>query len=231
MRKFLGKVLILLIILGILLAGANFAYVHTEYYKNLNEMRKFYEIPEHIDIVNFGASHSQNAFDWVTYDSFSGFNMALGGQTLVYDRAFFQYYLDHLDENSTVVLEVMFKSLYEEEPEEEPFGTNITRYYKFLPKEYILQWNWKDALMFKYIPILGNRREALSHIWSEWIAGEQEEEKEILGKTLTGEPTQVLTGWEEDAMLAEGNRRANGFMTASGNQEHGGHSMKRLLTS
>lgn len=220
MRKFLQKVLLLLIVLGILLAGASSAYVHTDYYKNLNDMGKFSELPEHIDIVNFGASHSQNAFNWETYDSFSGVNMALGAQTVVYDRALFHYYLDHLDENSTVVLEVMFKSLYERE-QEEPYGTDIMRYYQILPRKFIKHWTWKDALKFKYIPILGNRREALSHIWREWVKGEQEEEKDILDDMLTGEPTQVLTGWEKDAMLAEGNRRASVFMEVSGSQEHG----------
>ena len=220
MRKFVRKVLILLTILGILLAGVNFAYVHTDHYKNLNEMGKFSELPEHIDIVNFGASHSQYAFDWEAYDSFSGVNMALGAQTVVYDRALFQYYLDHLDENSMVVLEVMYKSLYEREPEE-PYGTDITRYYQILPGELIKHWTWKDALKFKYIPILGNRREALSYIWSEWIEDGQEEKKEIWGEMPTGEPTQVLAGWEENAMLVEGNRRASVFMEISGNQEHG----------
>lgn len=220
MKRFIMKTGWMLMVIFLCLTVVNYLYVHTKYYKNLNEMQKFSDIPEHIDIVNFGASHSQNAFDWEAYDSFSGVNMALGAQTVVYDRALFQYYLDHLDDSSTIVLEVMFKSLYEREPEE-PYGTDITRYYQILPRELIKHWTWKDALKFKYIPILGNRWEALSHIWSEWIEDGQEEEKDLLCEMLTGEPTQVLTGWEEDAMLAEANRRASVFMELSGNQEHG----------
>lgn len=224
MRKFLGKVLILLMVLGILLAGANSVYVHTEYYKNLNDMRKFSDIPEHIDILNFGASHSACAFSWNEYENFEGFNMALGSQTVVYDNALFHYYFSHLDENSTVVLEVMFKSLYEEEPAQPPYGTDITRYYQILPGKYIRQWNWKDALFYQYIPILGNRRAAVSHIRKEWFGEERvvgELEQQSVQEELTGEPTQVLTGWGEEAMLAEGNRRAGVFMELSGSQEHG----------
>lgn len=166
-KKFLVKISIAVIVFSLFVLGVNALYMHTAYYKNLNDMGKFSEVPEHIDIVNFGASHSESAFDWSSYDDFDGFNMALGAQTIVYDEALFDYYIDRLDENSTVILEVMFKSLYEEEPDEEPYGTNITRYYQILDKEHIRQWNVWDALKYQYIPVLGNRLNAISHIWTE----------------------------------------------------------------
>lgn len=225
MKKFLSKVLILTVILNLLCLGMNLAYVNTEYYKNLNDMGKFSVMPEHIDVVNFGASHSACAFNWNGYTQFAGANMALGSQTLVYDESLFNYYFDRLDENSTVILEVMFKSLYEEEPNEPPYGTNITRYYQVLKKGYIRQWNLLDAICYQYLPVLGNRQAAVAHILSELsdknaskseLERQQEAERELLG-----EPTQVLDGWEEEAMNAEGKRRAGGFMAQSGNQEHG----------
>lgn len=225
MKKFLAKVLILTAVLFMLLLGFNCIYVHTAYYKNLNDMRKFSEVSEHIDVVNFGASHSACAFNWGGYTQFSGVNMALGSQTLVYDEALFQYYFDYLDENSTVILEVMFKSLYEKEPDTPPYGANITRYYQVLPKSFIKQWNLPDAVKYRYLPVLGNRQEALTNIISEWFggvgpAGELERQQQT-GRELTGEKTQVLDGWEEEAMIAEGRRRAESFMAQSGTQELG----------
>lgn len=221
MKKFFFKIFILSVILGLLLIGVNQAYINTEYYRNLNDMGKFLEVPAHIDVVNFGASHSEHAFNWDSYTQFAGANMALGAQTIVYDEALFNYYFDYLDENSTVILEIMFKSLYEEEPSEMPYGTNITRYYQVLKKDYIKQWNLLDAICYQYLPVLGNRQVAVAHIISELLAGNTAKNESKQQQELVGEPTQVLAGWEKDAMNAEGKRRAESFMAQSGNQEHG----------
>ena len=225
MKKFLVRVFILTMIVSSFLVCINLLYINTAYYKNLNDMQKFSEVPEHIDVVNFGASHSACAFRWDDYTQFAGVNMALGSQTVVYDEALFAYYFEHLDENSTVILEVMFKSLYEKEPDTPPYGTNITRYYQVLSKDFIRQWNFFDALRFQYLPILGNRQEGVANMISEWFgeggqAGELERQQ-AAGQELTGEPTQVLEGWEAEAMNAEGKRRAESFMALCGSQEHG----------
>ncbi len=221
MKKFLSKVLILTVILSLLLMGVNWAYVNTEYYKNLNDMGKFLEVPDHIDVVNFGASHSEHAFSWDSYTQFAGANMALGAQTIVYDEALFDYYSERLDENSTVILEIMFKSLYEDEPDDAPYGTNITRYYQVLRKDYIRQWNLLDAICYQYLPVLGNRQVAVAHIISELFTGNTSQSEPEQQQELAGKPTQVLEGWERDAMNAEGKRRAESFMAQSGNQEYG----------
>ena len=225
MKKFLVRVCIMGSILMALLLGLNVLYINTDYYKNLNDMKKFSEVPEHIDVVNFGASHSASAFNWSGYEEFNGVNMALGSQTVVYDEAFFDYYVDRMDENTTVILEVMFKTLYEQEPNEKPYPTNITRYYQVLPSKYIKQWNLVDAIQYKYIPVLGNRENIVSKIVNDWmkkedVKSEFELQQEVAGE-LTGEPTQVLSGWAEDAMNAEGQRRASVFMELSGDQSHG----------
>ena len=225
MKKFLRKIFQLFIILGLLLVLCNYAYINTDYYKNLNDMRKFHELPTHINIANFGASHSACAFNWGEYDTFEGSNMALGSQTLVYDEAMLRYCFNHLNKDSTVVLEIMYKSLYEEEPNEAPYPTNITRYYQVLPGSYMKQWNLTDAIKYKYFPIIGNRQAAIPKMVGEWLygsSGESEFDKQQDRKqSLTGEPTQVLMGWEEESMIAEGKRRAEVFMELSGNQTHG----------
>lgn len=225
MKKFLVRVFILTVIVSSFLVCINLLYINTAYYKNLNDMHKFSKVPEHIDVVNFGASHSACAFKWGEYTQFAGVNMALGSQTVVYDEALFSYYFERLDENSTVILEVMFKSLYEKEPDTPPYGTNITRYYQVLSKDFIRQWNLLDAVRFQYLPILGNRQEAVANIVSEWFGGGSPagelERQQAAGPELTGEPTQVLEGWEAEAMNAEGKRRAESFMALSGNQELG----------
>ena len=221
MKKFLLKAGIATAILAFLLVFYNCLYVNTDYYKNLNDMGKFRDVPEHIDVVNFGASHSLEAFEWSGYTAFQGFNMALGAQTIVFDEALFDYYADHIDENSVVILELMFKSLYEEEPDEEPAPTNITRYYQVLPKKYMKHWNFADALRYQYFPVLGNRQNALGAILEEWNRTGDTELLSSEPEMLSGAPTQILTGWSKEEMEKEGERRASVFMELSGEQEHG----------
>lgn len=220
MKKFLLKAGIAAAILAILLIGFNFLYVNTEYYKDLNDMGKFREVPEHIDVVNFGASHSEGAFDWSDHTAFRGVNMALGSQTLVGDEALFRYYCDRLDENSVVILELMFKSLYEEEPEGKPTATSITRYYQVLPRKYMVHWDLVDAIQYQYLPVLGNRQKALGAILEEW-GGKEDAKQQVQYSVLSGEPTQVLTDWSRKDMEKEGARRASVFMELSGEQTKG----------
>lgn len=220
MKKFLLKAGIAAAILAILLVGFNFLYVNTEYYKDLNDMGKFREVPEHIDVVNFGASHSEGAFDWSDYSTFCGFNMALGSQTLVGDEALFRYYCDRLDENSVVILEIMFKSLYEEESEGKPTATSITRYYQVLPRKYMVHWDFIDAIQYRVLPVLGNRQNALGAILKEW-RGRENDGQQVTEFVLSGEPTQVLADWSREEMEKEGARRASVFMELSGEQKRG----------
>ena len=221
MKKFLLKAGIATAILALLLVFYNCLYVNTDYYKNLNDMGKFRDVPEHIDVVNFGASHSEGAFDWSAYTTFQGVNMALGAQTIVGDEALFDYYSDRLDDNSVVILELMFKSLYEEEPEETPTPASVTRYYQLLPRKYMIHWNFADALQYRYLPVLGNRQNALGAILEEWNGTEDAEQLSSEPETLSGTPTQILTGWSKEDMEKEGARRASVFMELSGEQEHG----------
>ncbi|MCM1263823.1 MAG: SGNH/GDSL hydrolase family protein [Butyrivibrio sp.] len=231
MKKFIVKVVIAVICCAAIICVFNAMYVNTYSFQHMNDMYKFNDVPEHIDVANFGASHSTLAFDWTDYaDEFHGFNMGLGSQTLVYDAALFDYYFERFDENSTVIVDIMFKSLYETEPLQKPYSSDKTRYYQVLPREYIRQWNLEDEIQYRILPILGNRQNGIEYIEKELFekvsalfshkeeSGTSNSSVEI---DIVGEPTQVLDGWEEDAMVAEGKRRAESFMQQSGTQELG----------
>lgn len=197
-------------ILGVLLVLTNMLYEQTEYYEQLNAMGKFHEIPSDISVVNFGASHSEAAFAWADYEEqFVGFNMALGAQTLVYDEALLNHYYGCLQEDATVIISIMFKSLYESEPEAEDAPSNITRYYQILSRATMPAWNLRDAISYQYLPVLANRREGLRQIFIE---------KGILPDDKEAEQDIPLLSNKEDVILAEGRRRAESFTQLSGDQ-------------
>ena len=207
MKRFLSKVISMCVILGILLLLLNAAYMSTAYYRDLNDMGKFSDMPKHIDIVNFGNSHAFCCFDWGDYKEFAGANMALPSQTITYDEAILNQYFGHLHEGSLVVLEISFRSLYEEEVFSEE-SSAITRYYRVLSRGYFKHWNLADAIKYKYLPVLGDRGTAILKIVEEWTdAGEMSELQEK-------EP-------DLSDMSAFGQERADTFMQQSGSQELG----------
>lgn len=223
MVKFIRKVLIGLFILATLFFTIEWLYINTDYYKNLNDMGKFDQVPEHIDIANFGASHSATAFNWNNYSGeFVGFNMALGAQTLEYDEALFNTYYDSFDSDSTVIFEIMYKSLYEYEQLTPPYSSNQTRYYRVLSKDNFPLWRFEDAVAYKYLPIIGNRHNALQNIIKEYLQKTtpiNQPNKITNTDKLDNMPTQVLEGFTNESMEAEGYRRAQSFIALCGNQE------------
>ncbi len=211
MKKFLYKAAFLGTILTAFLVLLNLAYVNTSYYRNLNGVSKFEKIADSIDVVNFGNSHGQMAFNWESCKEFTGVNMALASQTIVYDEALFEQYFDYLHAGSTVILEISFRSLYEEE-DKDIHSAKITRYYRVLEKEYFKWWNFSDALKYRYIPVLGDRQEAVRKILGEWMAGE---------KTVSSMEDTFYVDIETPEMEEIGKKRAEEFMALSGSQEYG----------
>lgn len=223
MRRFITRVIICAIILFIPLAGLNAAYIRTDYYKNLNLVAKYESVPKHIDVVNFGASHSGAAYIWNEYSGeFVGFSMASGGQQMVYNEGFLKTYLDSIDENSTVIIDLMFNSLYQ-------IPDSDAKYYEVIPRKNLYDWQLIDAIQFAWFPILGNRQNAIDALEWSVIGVEKKGEESALEDIVvenanaidmqTKEPTQVLEGWEYDDMIVEGYRRARSHQTDT--QEHG----------
>ncbi|MGL5258473.1 MAG: D-alanyl-lipoteichoic acid biosynthesis protein DltD [Lachnospiraceae bacterium] len=211
MKKFLRKIGIVGTILATLLFLLNGLYINTEYYKTLNGMDRFRTIPEKVQVANFGASHSMGGFVW-SGNEFVGWNMANGGQSLVYDEALFQTYLESFDENAVIIIDVMFHSLYGSEEREKPYDSGITRYYGIVDREYMYHWNFMDAICYDYIPVIGNRQEALQQILNQWnLSNIQSHAKE---KMATKEETidLIIPGWTVEEMQEHGKKRATSAM-------------------
>ena len=217
MNKFLLRAGITAAVLTALLFLVNLIYVNTDYYRNLNGMDKYSNVPEHLDIVSFGASHSQASYLWgILPEGINAFSMALGGQSLMQDAAWLDYYSDRIDEDTIVIIDVMFNSLYGGE------SVDDSKYYQILPAKYICGWNIEDAIRYAYVPILGNRQDGIEAIEMS-LFGRKEKEGDHFGETVkkatesvkSEVPTDVIEGWTLDEMLTEGKRRASVKMEES----------------
>lgn len=132
-------ILLVIIILGVL----NILYKNTNYYKKqIEQIAKYKNIQDNLEIVNTGSSYAKYAFDY-NYTNLKGFNFALQPQSLSYDFKILKQYSNKFKKDCVVLItipEFVFCFLdYKDE------NAN-NKYYHFLNKYYIINYN-----KFKYI--------------------------------------------------------------------------------
>ena len=122
--------------------------------RDINDTYKFHNIPDGIEICNFGSSHGLWAFDYEVTE-LKGFNFALQAQTLEYDDRLLINYKDHLAEGAVVFIPVSYHSLYG------PVECNIpytdeknARYYTILPRELIKDYDFRTDIFMHYFSSL-----------------------------------------------------------------------------
>lgn len=204
MKRFVTRVAVCGAILFALLVGVNALYVRTDYYINLNGMDKYRHVPEHLDIVSFGSSHAEFGFCWdEVYSNVDAFNMARSAQKLTEDCNWLKYYEGRIDENTTVVLDMLYCSMYRDDYHTKPL------YYQILPSRYIQYWNLSDAINHSWFPVLGNKKEGLDAIYSEYLFSE---ENSASSDSDSDEIPSITNMTEEELVLA-GNSRAKYHMS------------------
>ena len=152
MRRFFKTLIAYLLLLAALTAGINALYVRRLPPKDTDKYR---HVPETLDLCNFGSSHEADAFYYEAAPGKSGFNFAMGSQSLGYDDRLLHYYIDRVRPGGTVYLGVSYFSFFGlPETHSKSFASKNKRYYDFLPAEYILDYNPKIAFFEKYAPAL-----------------------------------------------------------------------------
>lgn len=150
MKKFVLKVILFSgLILGSIIL-LNFLYVRTEAYRTMNDMEKFYHVPNNLEIVNVGSSHGLYGFDY-SESSVNGFNFALNSQDLFYDFQLLKQYQEHMIPGKTVVLiPISYFSMSLESYKEE----SGLRYYRILNPKYIEEFDLNSFLRIRILPVL-----------------------------------------------------------------------------
>jgi len=166
MKKFVLKLILFSgLILGSLVL-LNSLYVRTEAYRTMNDMEKFYHVPDNLEIVNLGSSHGLYAFDW-SQEQINGFNFSLVSQDFYYDLKLLERFSNHLVENAIVLIPVSYFSFdTDREDKEGEFQKRNGRYYSLLPPEEIYGFTIRDYLKNYLLPIL-SAGEKLTAIISE----------------------------------------------------------------
>ncbi|MBQ7594058.1 MAG: SGNH/GDSL hydrolase family protein [Synergistaceae bacterium] len=163
MKKFLLKTLIYVSILAIITAGLNIAYIDKFYIMNFgtmgtqrNNSALIKNVPDNIQVCNFGTSHSFYGFNYEDAEKkYTCFNFALPAQSMLYDYNILQNYRDKIQDGAVAFIALSYFSFFgKPEVQEVDFASRNRRYYKFLAKELIINYDAITNFYVKYLPAL-----------------------------------------------------------------------------
>ena len=147
MKKFLIKLALYVVLLAAVTLAVNACYFSMSV-KNISG------VPNRIDICNFGASHGHYGFN---YEDFKGkyvcSNFALDAQPLYYDYRILQCYKNRIKPGASAFIVVSYNSLF---GKPESYGASFLsrniRYYRLLPPDLIVNYNWSTNIFVNYLP-------------------------------------------------------------------------------
>ncbi len=156
MKKLIIKILLLIILSALVISSYNCLYLKIGLYERNPEfsITKFRNVPDDIEVCNFGNSLSAGAFR--TYDGIDKtcFDFALSAQSLSYDYRILQQYKDCIGENGIVFITLSYFCFQFDEENEGGFSAKNERYYYFLHPQYIKDYSWVEYAYINTFPVL-----------------------------------------------------------------------------
>ncbi len=156
MKKFLCKLCVFILLTSSVLLILNWLYFPVSLKIDMYGVKKFQDMPEKIQICNFGSSHGRFGFNYRNAgNKFSCFNFALDSQMLTYDYRLLQNYIDHISEGGIVFIIVSYFSFFgKPETETDSFISINNRYYEILPASMIMKYDVLTDIIINYFPVL-----------------------------------------------------------------------------
>ncbi len=155
MKKFLVKILLYILIVAGITFAVNKIYVEKMFYDS-SEVSKFHEVPENIEICNFGSSHGVHSYYYDDLNAeYTCFNFALDSQFLSYDERILEAYKGNLTPNGVAIIDISFFTCWGyPETESDSFESKNKRYYRFLPKPLIKNYDLYTDIIVSKLPSL-----------------------------------------------------------------------------
>ena len=157
MKRFLIKLTVLVLIMTMIFTGYDAAYRRIcNIDPSKNDEYKFQNVPNGIQICNFGSSHGKDDFNYTAWqDEFTTYNFALVMQTASYDYRILQQYIGHLAKGAIVFIPISYFTFGWDEESKDDFRSKNERYYSFLEPEYIKDYDVITAIGINhFLPLL-----------------------------------------------------------------------------
>ncbi len=146
MKRFLIKVLSVVLPFIILLFVLNFIYKHSYYWTEEREESKFNNVPDNIQLANLGSSHG-DAFYYEPFEEYVSFNFNLQWQHHIFNYYILKQYADNFAPNAVLLIPISYFNITRIEKE------NNFRYYTFLNRDNIPGWKFHEYLLYKCFPL------------------------------------------------------------------------------
>lgn len=152
MKKFIIKSILFACIIVTIIEICNWGYMRQDPYGT----NQYKNMPDKIDVCNFGSSHSRYAFNYEDVENDIGcVNFGNTSQSHIYDYLILQAYEDKLTDGGVAFITVSYHDfLGYDEIDDASFKSKNCRYYNFLPKEYIREYDSKTDMGMKLAPCL-----------------------------------------------------------------------------
>ena len=157
MKQFLIKLTALVLIMAAIITGYDAAYRRIcEIDPSKNDEYKFQNVPDGIEICNFGSSHGRDDFNYTDWqDEYTTFNFALVMQTASYDYRILQQFIGKIAEGGVAFIPISYFTFGWDEESKEDFRSKNERYYSFLEPQYIKDYDVATDFGIKhFLPLL-----------------------------------------------------------------------------
>ena len=160
MKRFILKLILLLVLVISPLAIVNQLYIRTNYWKGENNVDKFTDIPYNIKLGNLGSSHGLFGFKYDNIHDIKCYNFALSSQPYYYDLQILRKYIDHFEKKGVVIILISYFDI----TRRPDYSKYRSRYYRILPKSSLDSWSlWEDVCYNKF-PLLSAKMNILKII-------------------------------------------------------------------
>lgn len=159
MKRFLSKIAIVSIPFILLLFFLNYNLSKSYWWNSIStEQEKFKNVPTGIQLANIGSSLGNAGFDYKDFSEYTTFNFALNWQHNIYNYYVFKQYADNFSKKSVLLIPISYFDItrIEKEPN--------TRYYTFLDKENIPDFNYKEYILYNYLPLF-----SIKNVWKIYV--------------------------------------------------------------
>ncbi|MBQ7220562.1 MAG: SGNH/GDSL hydrolase family protein [Synergistaceae bacterium] len=163
MRKFLTKIFIYTLALSLITIAVNALCIYRIYSSNFGSMSDkkndsafIVNVPEGIQICNFGSSHGYYGFNYDDAgEKYTCFNFALPSQSLRYDYKILEQFRDKIRKDAAVFIVISHFSFFgKPEVQGADFASKNRRYYRFLDSSRIDEYDIKTNFYVNYMPAL-----------------------------------------------------------------------------
>ncbi|MBQ7753432.1 MAG: hypothetical protein IJR80_07230 [Treponema sp.] len=122
----------------------------TNYWKSENNLYKFNNIPNDIELSNIGSSHTVYAMKYDFVPEIKTFNFGLAAQPYFYDYQLLNKFKNHLIKQAVILIPISYFGI----TQEEQYSLFRKRYYRILTRSEMDYYSFKEYLLYSKYPIL-----------------------------------------------------------------------------